>query len=119
MEQSLFIPGRLPGMNEIINENRSNKFAGAKTKKELTNDIGMLAKTNLHQCRSVFIEFHWIEPNKKRDPDNIAAGRKFILDGLVKGGILRNDGWKEVKGWEDKFFTDKLNPGVLIILREV
>ncbi len=33
----------------------------------------------------------------KRDPSNIAAAAaKFIEDGLIKAGVIENDGWKQV-----------------------
>ena len=54
--------------------------------------------------KTAYLRFTWGEPNKKRDPDNIAAGgRKFILDALVHSGILPNDGWANVTGWCDVF----------------
>ena len=120
MYQTLWIPGRLPGLNEVINQNRGNKFAGAKTKKKLTNDIAVLAKAQLKPCsEGCKITFIWFEPNRKRDPDNIASAKKFILDGLVKAGILENDGWKQVKWFVDFFEVEKSNPGVRVKLAEI
>ena len=40
--------------------------------------------------------FRWIESRMTRDPDNIAAAEKWVLDGLRDAGVLRNDGWKHV-----------------------
>jgi hypothetical protein len=47
--------------------------------------------------------FLWRERNMKRDMDNIAAAKKFILDGLVEAKVIVNDGWKHVHGFEDAF----------------
>jgi hypothetical protein len=52
----------------------------------------------------VVLEFRWLEKDKRRDPDNVAAGgRKLILDGLVKAGILQGDSWRYVSAWRDSF----------------
>lgn len=31
------------------------------------------------------------------------GGRKLILDGLVKAGVLHNDGAKDIRSWVDTF----------------
>ena len=67
----------------------------------------------------MFIEFSWYCKNQRVDPDNIAFGKKFVLDGFIKAGILSNDGWNDIKGFEDKFFIDKENPRVEIKIRSV
>lgn len=59
-------------------------------------------------------KFDWYVENKKTDKDNIAFQRKFIFDGFIKAGLLKNDGWKEIGDWEDNFFIDKNNPRVEI-----
>lgn len=51
--------------------------------------------------------------------DNIAFAKKFILDALVKKGVLKDDGWKWVKGFTDEFFVDKKNPRVEVEMEEV
>ena len=64
--------------------------------------------------------FLWLEPNKKRDKDNIAAGgRKYIFDSLVEMGILKGDGWNFVINWEDHFGTDHKKEGVIVLMEEV
>lgn len=45
--------------------------------------------------------------------DNISSfGRKVIQDALVTMGVLQNDGWKEITGFQDEFFVDKHNPRI-------
>ena len=66
----------------------------------------------------VRIEISWFLANQRRDPDNVSAGKKFILDALVKAGILRGDGWKETcGGFEDNFYIDKENPRIEVIIK--
>jgi Holliday junction resolvase RusA-like endonuclease len=45
----------------------------------------------------VTIHFEWYRGNAKSDPDNVDFARKFILDGLVEAGILRNDTCREIR----------------------
>ena len=112
------IPGRLPGLNEMTNANRANMYQGASLKKNAEKSIMaalMYQKlTPIHE--PVYLRFNWVEPNKKRDKDNIASGRKFVLDALVKAGVLENDGWKHIIGFSDRFSVDKNNPRIEVEL---
>jgi len=58
--------------------------------------------------------FEWIEPNKRRDPDNIIGGMKFIFDGLQMAGIISNDGWKDVGDIGNYFSINKGSPGIVV-----
>ena len=83
-------------------------------KKQWTGHIAA-QMARLKPCKKIFLVFTWIEPNRRRDPDNIAAGgRKLILDAMVVAGVIQDDSWKYVRGWKDKFFTDKQKPGVVV-----
>lgn len=53
------------------------------------------------------VRFEWHERTKKRDADNIASAKKFVLDALVKSGVLEDDSRKYVKGFYDKIVDDK------------
>ena len=53
------------------------------------------------------MRFEWHEKTKKRDADNIASAKKFILDALVKMGVLQDDSRKYVKGFYDVIVDDK------------
>lgn len=53
------------------------------------------------------MRFEWHERTKKRDADNIASTKKFILDALVKNGVLEDDSRKYVKGFYDVIVDDK------------
>ena len=61
----------------------------------------------------------WITKDLRKDPDNVSAGVKFILDGLVQAGILPDDRRKQIGSITHKFDVDKLNPRVEIVLSEV
>lgn len=67
----------------------------------------------------VGVHFIWHEPTKKRDKDNVAGGgRKFILDGLVSGGVLAGDGWGYVESFTDAFLHDRAWSGVEVFIEE-
>lgn len=115
------IRGKLPGLNDYITAERTNKYAGAKMKKEWEAIV-------MHEARAlrgvqfekpVHMLYQWYEPNKRRDKDNISSfGRKVIQDALVKGGWLANDGWKNIEDFEDRFFVDRKNPRIEVEIWE-
>ena len=96
----LTIPGLLPGLNEYVDAER-----GAKGKYKAA-------------ARPVVIHYTWIEPNRRRDKDNIAFAKKFIQDSLVHAGVLQNDGWKHIEHFTDDFAVDPKNPRVEVIIEE-
>lgn len=94
---------RLPSLNEYINACRSNRFQGAKMKKDVEQDIMIFINRLPAFDNPVRIHFHWIEENKRRDLDNICFAKKFILDALVKAGKLADDNRKNVTAFIDTF----------------
>lgn len=57
-----------------------------------------------YPCRITFV---WHLKNKRKDLDNVAFAKKFILDGLVKAGTLKNDNLNNVIEFRDKVEFDK------------
>ncbi len=39
----------------------------------------------------------------RTDPDNIAFAQKFVFDGLQESGVLRGDGWKDIRSIRHEF----------------
>ena len=97
------IPLKLPSLNEYIRSCRSNRYAGAKIKADVENNISVFIARLPRFENPVEIDFHWIEGNKKRDLDNCAFAKKFILDALVKCGKLKDDNRRYVQGFRDTF----------------
>lgn len=112
------IPFRLPSLNQYINECRRNKFAGAKMKKNIENDIGYYINLLPRYNNPIKIHFHWVEENKKRDLDNVCFAKKFILDSMVKAGKLKDDNRNYVSGFTDTFEYAKESKIVLEIEEE-
>lgn len=121
----------MPGLNDLIacakvsgrRNGQKNWNAYAAMKKQWGEIIKLTALAQgIKPVTRVWIDYVWIEPNKKRDPDNVCAGgRKLILDGLVHAGVLPGDGWKHIAGHTDSFVVVAKGErsGVLVILKPI
>lgn len=105
------IPGRLPGLNDIVAAAKEHFGSYAKMKERYTTEIAWLAK-KLPQYERITLVITWYEPDRRRDPDNIMAGQKFILDALVHAGVIPNDSQRYVRGITHRFRVDRINPRV-------
>lgn len=117
----LIIKGRLPGLNELIAAERTNRYMAAKLKRDAEELVIWSAKASLRGKipTPTIMHYLWVEPNRKRDKDNISSfGRKVIQDALVKAGYLPGDGWKHIEGFTDAFAVDK-NPRIEVTFKEV
>ena len=114
---------RLPGLNDFIKwakirHGKWNRYS--QEKRTHTENIYHIIDYCGKPFGRVFINFTWVEPNKRRDPDNISsAGIKLILDAMVWAGIIIDDSQKYVEGWTNTFRVDKENPGVIVEVSEV
>lgn len=118
---TLTIGGSLPNLNEYTKANRANIFVGANMKKKAEIKITSYIQQQLHGVNTVdkcTIRFVWVEKDKRRDLDNIAFAKKFILDALVSNGILKGDGWSCVTGFSDSFNVDKERPRIEVYIEE-
>lgn len=68
--------------------------------------------------RAVIVHFTWYEKKGRRDVDNVAFAKKFILDALVKNKILTDDRRKFVKGFTDAF-REAEKDYILVELEEI
>jgi Holliday junction resolvase RusA-like endonuclease len=112
------IPGQLPGSNEITRANRSHWAVGAQQKKKMEDLIGrsiLYSQIKALEC-PVRVEIRWIEPDTKRDADNVSGAIKAILDEIVKMGILPDDSRKWVQRIDHIFEVDKQNPRIVVTL---
>ena len=121
MTYRLVIPGALPGLNEYIRAERTNRHIAAKLKKETQKVISGYITQQLrgvHIYEPVFMAYTWVERDRKRDKDNISFAKKFIQDALVGARVLKNDGWAEIAGFSDSFKVDKGHPCVVVDIEE-
>lgn len=95
------IRGTLPGLNELIEAERSHRQMGAKLKKQCE-AVVLHAARSLGKWRAdgpVRMVYRWYEPNRRRDKDNVCAfGRKVIQDALVRGNTCGTMGGKRSRG---------------------
>ena len=112
------VPAQLPGCNEYIGACRAHAQAGARLKKSAERTVTWGIKmAHLEPIDGpVLVSFAWYEPDRKRDIDNVAFSAKFILDALVKTGILAGDRRKYVTGFSDEFPIDRRNPRVVVTI---
>jgi hypothetical protein len=108
----LFVPGPLPGMNEILaargsvsgaiegTHKRANKYG--ELKKKWTREVqtrAMVARLDPGCIPAAHFTFLHFERDQLRDPDNLCGGaQKILLDALKGAGLMANDGWRHVLG---------------------
>ena len=98
MTYKFTINGKLPSLNEYINQCRRNRFAGAKFMTEIERLIGWQIP-QAHRglaLTGTTIYFDWYEKSRRRDQDNVMSAKKYILDALVKLNVLAGDSPKHV-----------------------
>jgi len=111
MRQHFVIKGRFCSLNEFY---RMHHQQQGRVKRENDTVVSWAAKAAHIRpyMKPVQIDCVWVEPNRKRDIDNIQFGIKFILDGLVKAGILTDDSPLYVHRITHEVAYDKTNPRV-------
>lgn len=114
----LTIPGSLPSMNQIVSVSKKHYMQYSKMKKKYTQLVKDQAE-GLPAIQSADFLIQWYAKDKRIDPDNITAGQKFLMDGIVEAGVLPGDGWKHVKQINHKFHIDKTNPRIEVTIFEV
>lgn len=116
MSATLWVPGPLPGLNDILRACGGRKRGYTAMKKAWVGTVTLLAK-RLPRFQRATLVFAWHERERRRDPDNIASAKKFVLDGLVAAKVLPGDGWDYVAGFRDEWLL-ATRPGVLVTLEE-
>lgn len=111
--------GKLAYLNDHDSANRSNKFAGAALKREMTDLVAWQLKGKDPITAPCFIKFIW-HFSTNHDPDNIRFAAKYVLDGMVKAGVLSNDSQKWIMGFDGDIFKhcESGDEKVEIIARE-
>lgn len=111
------IPIKYPSLNDYIKACRGNRYGANTMKQNLEKQTAEYIASLPTFENPVRIHFLWIEENTRRDYDNVAFAKKFILDALQKSGKLPNDNRKWVKGFADGFTQGK-PAGVIITITE-
>jgi Holliday junction resolvase RusA-like endonuclease len=128
--RTLFIPSPLPNLNDLIEaaahsfRTRTGKtIRGVKYRELKKSWAGIIA---LHARQQNFdplmgpahFDFEWLEPTRRRDPDNfVSGGMKLIFDALQEAGLMQNDGWNQIMSMTHTWRVEKSTPGVRITVR--
>lgn len=121
MKSLLWIDGRLPGLNEIIDA-RSRGRKGimyTRMKRKCTEAISRAAAVQkVKRFESVWLTYVHVEKDRRRDPSNFCGGAaKFIEDGLVQAKVIPNDGWKNINGFAHCWTTSS-HDGTLVVISD-
>jgi Holliday junction resolvase RusA-like endonuclease len=120
---TLHLPYNLPSRNESEALARNNKYGAANVKRQWTNAVARAARGQLGiawvPMDRFEVEVLFKQPDKRKDPDNIIGGLKYLLDGLTDGGAIKGDRWSNVKAIRTSWKVDKQAPGVVVQLVEV
>ena len=115
----LVIKNRLPCMNDLINANRRNKYAGAGLKRRIQAAIAFELKPQITKrfTEKVIVTIHYYEKDNRRDEDNVMSAAKFILDAMQDIKLIPNDNRRYVHLLQE-VFTDRENPRIEISIEE-
>lgn len=119
MAYEFFIKHKLPGLNDYTRANRTGRFVGNDMKSSVEREIIYTAPNEPIEEYPVVVHFTWYEPNRRRDVDNVAFAKKFILDALVKKGVLSGDNPKYVVGFTDMVVYEDGKEGVHVSIEKV
>lgn len=117
------IDGQLANLNDYIKAGNKNRYAANTLKQDEQNYVSWHIKKQLRNLKidkQINIHYMFFEPNRKRDKDGVASfAMKVIQDSLVECGIIKNDGWKNIKNFTCEFDVDKQFPRINVFLEEV
>lgn len=103
-------------LNEYINIERSNKYKAAKIKRDTTFALKMMLLGKPKIKTPTGLKLTWLIPNKRRDLDNISFACKFLLDGMVKAGLIENDNLNHITELHHRFeISDKVGVRIEVL----
>jgi len=108
------VPVRTPNLNDIINASKTHWSEYKRMKDEIEEQVEVAcAIADAPKYNSCHLRITYIREHRQEDPDNICAGKKFLIDGLVSYGVLPDDGWKHIKSFKE-FWKVGDEPKVII-----
>lgn len=143
IHNAFFVPGKVPSLNELLDAK-----GGTVDKKRLLilrhlpkkgksvpqwvhayNDIKQAWKrrtiaaigTPFVRVKAAFFGYVVVEEKKTRDPSNICSSAiKFIEDGIVEAGVMKDDGWEQILGIRVHWVHRKdREPGIYVVMSDV
>ena len=116
MRCAVTVEGRMPSLNDYIRAERANRYKAAAVKKRETARVraACIEQRAPRFDRPVTVRTTFYEPDARRDADNVGFARKFVLDGLVLAGVIKDDSRRYVRQCPDRVLTDKARPRVVV-----
>lgn len=113
----------LPKLNEEINEAKRHWGIYSKHKKKFTDIVQWETKSQYRgKPLDVPCAFLFLWYIHGHDPDNVYFAQKYVFDGLVKGGLITEDKFKNTRGgtlhYPIKIPKDKKSKVVVFIFPE-
>ena len=118
------INGRLIGLNDYVNAERTNKYKAAQIKRDTEDQITLAL---LQAAEAGTLHSHtdpcelwitWVEPNHRRDIDNVSFATKMIQDAMVKAGVFPDDNTKYICLLHHTVAFDSKRPRIEITIKE-
>ena len=93
-----FVEGEFPTMNEFIAAAYAHRQQGARMKATFTDVVkfALTGEDRVDLTLPLSVEFIWYRKNALSDLDNISFAQKFVLDGMVRAGIIPEDNIKVI-----------------------
>lgn len=112
MANGFIVKAKLPSLNEYIAACNANRYRGGRFKHDIEEVIGWGIKQAIsagglqRMEQPIIVHFRWHEKTKRRDADNIASAKKYILDAMQIFRVIPNDSRKYVRGFTDEIIDD-------------
>lgn len=124
MTYHIKMPIQLTDFNSFLNKASSGWPSRNKEKAKQERLVKAVLLKHMHELpqpfnKRVALHFKWIETAIRRDPDNVAAAHKFILDAMVSSGLLIDDSLKYVARLTDDFAICRKKGWIEMTIEEV
>lgn len=127
-------PTHLDGLNDMVAVGRSRKRGYAsRVKKENGLHVEGHCREAMHDCGwetpsgKCLVTLTFVEVDRRRDPDNIFGGAKYILDGITRprgrrkygAGAIVDDSQKWIELRFGEILVDRDRPGCWVDIEEI
>jgi hypothetical protein len=124
--------GRMAAARDTGDRTRQNAYNERKRKIQADCVVALLAagsrRVTIPFGTTVRVHFTWFCPDRRLDPDNVAAAKKIVMDALARtrdrsvgAGVIHCDGWHCVAGFSDSFVLEGMpaHVGVRVSLEAI
>lgn len=117
MRQSFEIPGWFASADELFNMTSSERAAVESENVDFVVRCARMASL-LKVRGAVRVSVRWVEPHRGRDLADVSYAKRYVVDGLVKAGIIGNKTSREIVALSDEFGYDRMRPRIIVEINE-